>query len=212
MSRRTHLCINAFWPLNIFFDTQQQANIWTITDWKGDDGVMVHRVLLLLLLHPSSVPYQQKPLHYALAWRSPPLPLSSLLHQISEPTPFLRSRTDTKDEKRKKMSRRATHPCLRFPAAEAGWWHHSDHCLAALVQTPGNSISNSINGACMTSPRRCLIGPRHCQQRKCPGQWQQAGLDGGGGPPPLCADAVMQRCNFQAIGGEFCINVSQNKN
>ena len=40
--------------------------------------------------------------------------------------------------------------------------------LAARIQAPGNSISNSINAASMTSPRRRLIGPRHCQHWRLP--------------------------------------------
>lgn len=51
------------------------------------------------------------------------------------------------------------------------WWWTGDYGyprLATRIQAPGNSISNSINAACMTSPWRRLIGLRHCQHPSQP--------------------------------------------
>lgn len=49
------------------------------------------------------------------------------------------------------------------PVVSAAGGDYGNPLLAAQIQAPGNSISNSVNAASMTSPWRRPIGLRHCQ-------------------------------------------------
>lgn len=75
----------------------------------------------------------------------------------------LRTQSDTSEMQQCVLWCRLTPLC---PCLLCCWWWTGDYgypCLAARIQAPGNSISNSINAASMTSPWRRLIGLRHCQ-------------------------------------------------